>query len=88
MATVRNIENVTATTDASGDITMDVTNGGHWAVLGVLASPDDAFNVIIRPSPDGSNQYTYKFRAFKRNSDGTIAANVSTQVRFVFAALG
>jgi len=88
MATVRNIENVTATTNASGDIVdLDVTNGGHWAVLGVLVSTDDAFAVIIRPSP-GSNQYSYTFRCFKRNADGTISVMGSTQVRFIMAALG
>jgi len=88
MATVRNIESVTVTTDANGDVlNYDVTNGAHWNVLGVLASPDDAFGVIVRPSP-GANQYSYNFRVFKRNADGTISALASTQVRFIIAACG
>jgi hypothetical protein len=90
MPTVRNIEEVTATTNSDGDVVdYDVTNGGHWPVLGVVPSPDDAFNVVIRASAGTMGvQYRKNFRCFKRLADGTLAPNANASVRFVFLALG
>jgi len=88
MTSIRNAENLTATTDTNGDILdYDVTNGGHWDVLGVLCNPDDAFNVVVRPWP-GSAAWKYNFRVFKRLGDGTLVVNANTQVRLTFGALG
>jgi hypothetical protein len=90
MPTVRNIEEVTAETNSDGDVVdYDVTNGGHWPVLGVVPSPDDAFNVVIRASAGTMGvQYRKNFRCFKRLADGTLAPNANASVRFVFLALG
>lgn len=89
MAVIKNIYSLTATTDANGDITgEDVSEGAHYDVLGVLVSLDDGSGspVIVRPTKTGA--YTYTFRVFKRNSDGTISALGNTQVRFTIAACG
>lgn len=89
MATIKNIYSLTATTNSNGDITgEDVTEGAHYDVIGVLVTLDDgtASPVIVRPTKTGA--YTYSFRVFKRNSDGTISALADTQVRFTIAACG
>jgi len=90
MPTVRNIEEVTAETNSEGDVVdYDVTAGGHWPVLGVVPSPDDAFNVVVRASAGTMGvQYRKNFRCFKRLADGTLVPNANASVRFVFLALG
>jgi len=90
MPTVRNIEEVTAETNSDGDVVdLDVTKGEHWPVLGVVPSPDDAFNVVIRASAGTMGlQYRKNFRCFKRLADGTLVPNANATVRFVFLALG
>lgn len=83
MTSVRNIEVVTATTDSNGDILdYDVTNGGHWEVIGVFPAPNDAYSVIVRPWPVAGSVYKYNFRVFKRAGDGTIVPDANRQVRF------
>jgi len=83
---VRNGEEVTATTNSNGDVVdLDVTAGGHWDVVGVVASPADAFTFQVRPDA-GTMQYRRDFRCFKRQADGTSVPMVNTQVRFCFLA--